>query len=1121
MDPTPHWTPSLEQINNAGPNDAKVNNINPTLPSADRMFGARVNGSQLVMWNLAGTNRSEAFSKLLKSHPNMCICGFVETWSLDTNYNPPNPSFCSFNNSARKVKMKGRPSGGISVIILKSLKPKLCFKSDCCIIVKCIMSDGEVMNTVITYIPPTECFATTITDMFVDIRKYTDDNLPLFILGDLNSRISTFQIPIPDDGQNWFNNVNLARKTTDITTNTRGNLLIKMLRKYTLIVLNGTSKEDASGQLTYTSHLGKSLIDLALTNLAGLTWVNGFNVLPFTESDHFPVSLSIKYSSTTPTSHKQITISKWDYSINKEKLNNLCETFRPILNANARNSLLETLLNELETVLKKVGIIKTINLPQYIHHKPWANTDTKLTKKEMKKKLRQFKNEPTTTKLNVYISAKRLYQKTIKLAKLNYWNDTTWAISKAKSSTEFWNLLRKFKYMKPKCDHIEKEIWNLYLKELQRKEHDILFTLPYLERKLVELDSDITEKELMATIKKSRGKTAPGTDNIPINIWKTNVTLITNCFLNSLNIALNHHIFPAQWSKVKQFPIFKHGDPTMPTNYRFISILNSSYKIFTSILNSRLSAWAENHDIIPQEQFAFRPTRGTDEPIFILSMIIQKQLSKNADLHVIFIDLSKAFDSVGHQRLWNKLYSLGLSKNFVELLRKLYENLFIYFAELDPIKINKGVLQGDCLSPTLFNLFLADFKIPQDYGIPLGDNSTTLTHLMFADDIILLADNQLYLRKSLTATVNYMKDNGLDINLTKTKYMVFSKHARRTQRPLFLEGKLMDRVNTFKYLGVEFQANHKWKKTINNKVNETIKSFHLIWAPLYRMKFANLNLAFKLFDLQILPKLLYGSHIWGMDNAEIIERVQTTFIKKMMYLPSQTAGYALRLEFNRYPIQVKIFKRAIKFWSKVVKMDSKRLTCICLNEALQKHTIRLNPWLKDFETRLHTIGLSLVMAYNEAFNNQIDCNQWIMKYRDQLKRDDIQRMKNTHTYNGLQYNNYDINSDYLFNQGNIKLKRMILRLRLESKNIYIGDNKLVIDPINPCQWCNSDEVEDWSHVFYRCEYLKDIRSNDWLKLTLGAPKQMIQTLNMLRPAQMYEIYTFLQKIILTRNQWKQ
>ena len=257
-----------------------------------------------------------------------------------------------------------------------------------------------------------------------------------------------------------------------------------------------------------------------------------------------------------------------------------------------------------------------------------------------------------------------------------------------------------------------------------------------------------------------------------------------------------------------------------------------------------------------------------------------------------------------------------------------------------------------------------------------------------------------------------------------------------------------------------------------------------------------------------------------MEYSLLIERIQTTFIKKMMFLPPQTAGYAIRLEFSRGQIQSNIFRRSIKFWSKVIQLDNKRLSKLCLLDALQHQTKNNYPWLQDFENRLKTIGQSINVAYTEALNNQLNGDYWSKLYNEQLKRDDVIKLGNTHTYGGLKlmYCENDSNN-YLYRQTNIKLKRILLRLRFETSTIYINENKMTIDQVDSCKWCNTEENEDWAHVLFRCEYLNQIRPKDY-KGRLTTSAQLVQLVSSLTLIQANEMYVFLKQVIAQRNQWK-
>src|SRR5258705_11170537 len=111
-------------------------------------------------------------------------------------------------------------------------------------------------------------------------------------------------------------------------------------------------------------------------------------------------------------------------------------------------------------------------------------------------------------------------------------------MAKAKSSNEFWRMLRKFKFINAKHNYVNMETWQGYLLNLQMGTLNLNMDCYAPSCEVDELDKLITKEELLSIIRKSRAKTAPGLDNIPINLWKKNMEKITNYLLLSLNLAL-------------------------------------------------------------------------------------------------------------------------------------------------------------------------------------------------------------------------------------------------------------------------------------------------------------------------------------------------------------------------------------------------------------------------------------------------------------------------------------------------------------------------------------------------------------------------------------------------------
>ena len=158
------------------------------------------------------------------------------------------------------------------------------------------------------------------------------------------------------------------------------------------------------------------------------------------------------------------------------------------------------------------------------------------------------------------------------------------------------------------------------------------------------------------------------------------------------------------------------GDINNLTNYRGITVNNVISKIFTTLINNRRSPLIEGSGILGNIQQGGRPGKRSTDSLFILRTIIEKSLKSgkvaDRDIGLIFIDLSKAYDCVPHQKLWDKLLALGLHLDIIKLLTSLYKdskvNVMINGCLTDDVHYQQGIKQGCVLSPILFILFIAD-----------------------------------------------------------------------------------------------------------------------------------------------------------------------------------------------------------------------------------------------------------------------------------------------------------------------------------------------------------------------------------------------------------------------------
>ena len=242
---------------------------------------------------------------------------------------------------------------------------------------------------------------------------------------------------------------------------------------------------------------------------------------------------------------------------------------------------------------------------------------------------------------------------------------------------------------------------------------------------------------------------------------------------------MNHDI-PESFRKSVILPLYKKGDINDVSNYRGLSLLNTIYKIFTGIILNRLNHWINFHHILNEYQAGFRKSYSTVDNIFSLTSIVNLNWHENKNTFAFFVDFSCAFDTIPHNSLFYKLSCLGLSSNIISILRLLYTDACSQVWDgtflPDSFLTGIGVKQGCLLSPILFSLYLNDLHDFLPKGLYIA--GTCIRVLMYADDLILLADSSADLQIMINSLREYCALWSLHINLLKSKVMVFRKGAR-------------------------------------------------------------------------------------------------------------------------------------------------------------------------------------------------------------------------------------------------------------------------------------------------------------------------------------------------------
>ena len=291
-------------------------------------------------------------------------------------------------------------------------------------------------------------------------------------------------------------------------------------------------------------------------------------------------------------------------------------------------------------------------------------------------------------------------------------------------------------------------------------------------------------------------------------------------------------------------------------------------KLFTRILNARLTRWAEEKDKLNETQFGFRKGKGTNDCLFILNGLIELLFSRGLKLYVCFIDYEKAYDFIDRAALWAKLLKTGVSSKTVRIFKNMYDKMKLGVKGDDRIfSCNCGLLQGESTSPIFFSLFINDIDthISEDItGIQLKNLLVKI--LKFADDMCLISETREGLQVGLNDLAKYTKKWGIIINILKTKIVVFRKGGQLSKKDIWvLNNTNIEVVQFFKYLGCFLSSSGSYSKCISELTNSARKAlFSLKKYFVYNPEIFPIT-QIKLFNSMIVPMdslcQLYGTYI--------------------------------------------------------------------------------------------------------------------------------------------------------------------------------------------------------------------------------------------------------------------
>ena len=483
-----------------------------------------------------------------------------------------------------------------------------------------------------------------------------------------------------------------------------------------------------------------------------------------------------------------------------------------------------------------------------------------------------------------------------------------------------------------------------------------------MQRPAVQLLDDLPDmNELVSAIGSMQDRKAPGRDGIPSEVWKHGGQKMTECLLKLIQKVWDTEKVPQDWKDASIVPLFKKGDRKDCGNYRGISLLSIVGKILSRILLNRLNAHI-TPGVLPESQCGFRSGRSTIDMVFCLKQVQEKCTEQNMPLYVVFVDFSKAFDTVSRVGLWQVLQKFGCTAKFISIIEALHTGMQANVAMSGSVSsdfaVSNGVKQGCVLAPTLFSLYLSAmlevaFKDSSE-GVYIqtrkeadlfnvahfkSRNRTTtklVRDLLFADDSALVAHDSDDIQTLVDRFADAARMFSLKINIKKTECLYQPpKFLSDVSLPsnVYINGEPLEQCKTFKYLGSTVADNAKLDNEISLRIGNASAVYGNLRERLWNNRHVSIKVKCQVYRATVLAALLYGAETWTVysvqtdrlqayvmrhlrsimgiswrdkiTNVEVLKRAGLPSLKSILIqMNLRWLGHVERMDHNRLPRQL-------------------------------------------------------------------------------------------------------------------------------------------------------------------------------------------------------------------------